>query len=307
MNVYITYRQNARGFVVDLAGILMKAGHEVFYDKLIPLGSDWSNILSEKIVNADAIIAVFIGSNNDNIAFEVGLGLAHSDKLIIPVVIGEGTVVPYDVRRIQGVYIDSLDQFSEAANTILLCLETHKARLKKDAEETEESAKLLDRGIKNHIETILKSLEKREKRNKEYSIVLYVLSAISLVLTILPAEVFLLENSLVDMQLEKLIAFGIVYLFIAILMVSISKFMFTLAKSFMVEAIRTSDRIHAISFGKFYIEAFDEKVTREEVIKIFSAWNIDNGGTNFKSQSSDDYDPKLLEKLLDFIGLAKKS
>ena len=29
----------------------------------------------------------------------------------------------------------------------------------------------------------------------------------------------------------------------------------------MVEAIRCSDRIHAISFGKFYIEAFEEKVS----------------------------------------------
>ena len=79
--------------------------------------------------------------------------------------------------------------------------------------------------------------------------------------------------------------------------------MFTLAKSFMVEAIRCTDRIHAISFGLFYISAFDEKVTRDEVMKIFSNWNIDNGATSFRSQTSEDYDPKLHE----LLGLLKKT
>jgi hypothetical protein len=63
----------------------------------------------------------------------------------------------------------------------------------------------------------------------------------------------------------------------------------------MVESIRSFDRIHAISFGRFYLSAFEEGVTREEFLKIFSTWNIDNGATIFRTQSSADYDPKLTE------------
>ena len=70
----------------------------------------------------------------------------------------------------------------------------------------------------------------------------------------------------------------------------------------MVESIRCSDRIHAISFGKFYIDAFDEKVSRDEIINIFTTWNIDNGATTFRNQSVEDYDPKIN----DLIGIIKK-
>ena len=65
----------------------------------------------------------------------------------------------------------------------------------------------------------------------------------------------------------------------------------------MVESIRCSDRIHAISFGKFFLDAYGDEATREEVINAFGSWNIDNGGTTFRNQSSDDYDPKLIELL----------
>ena len=63
----------------------------------------------------------------------------------------------------------------------------------------------------------------------------------------------------------------------------------------MVESIRCSDRIHAISFGKFFLDAYGSEATRQEVIQAFSSWNIDNGSTSFRNQSSEDYDPKIDE------------
>ena len=61
----------------------------------------------------------------------------------------------------------------------------------------------------------------------------------------------------------------------------------------MVEAIRSSDRRYAISFGKFFLDAYGSGATREELLKAFSSWNIDNGSTSYRNQSGDDYDPKL--------------
>lgn len=63
----------------------------------------------------------------------------------------------------------------------------------------------------------------------------------------------------------------------------------------MVEAIRCSDRIHAISFGKFFLDAYGSEASREEVLRAFSSWNIDNGNTSFRNQSGEDYDPKIAE------------
>lgn len=65
----------------------------------------------------------------------------------------------------------------------------------------------------------------------------------------------------------------------------------------MVEAIRNSDRIHAISFGEFYLNAYGKVATRDEVREVFGKWNIDNG-SSFISQSPKDYDPQILENLV---------
>ena len=96
-------------------------------------------------------------------------------------------------------------------------------------------------------------------------------------------------------NMTTLLVYGVSSLFMVVILISLSKLMFTLAKSFMVESIRCSDRIHAISFGKFFLDAYGTEASREEVIKAFSSWNIDNGNTTFRTQSSEDYDPKIAE------------
>ena len=42
-------------------------------------------------------------------------------------------------------------------------------------------------------------------------------------------------------------------------------------------------------------EQEEKKLTDEEVIKAFGSWNIDNGNTTFRTQSGEDYDPKIAE------------
>ena len=111
-----------------------------------------------------------------------------------------------------------------------------------------------------------------------------------------------LDKSLEKDAIGYMIAYGVTCLFIIIILISLSKLLFTLAKSFMVEAIRCSDRIHAISFGKFFLDAYGAEASREEVLKAFSSWNIDNGSTSFRNQSGEDYDPKIA----DIINILKK-
>lgn len=82
-----------------------------------------------------------------------------------------------------------------------------------------------------------------------------------------------------------------------VLILALGRLLFILGKSFMVEAIRNSDRIHAISFGEFYLNAYGKVATRDEVREVFGKWNIDNG-SSFISQSPKDYDPQILENLV---------
>lgn len=52
------------------------------------------------------------------------------------------------------------------------------------------------------------------------------------------------------------------------LLITMTWFAFVLGKSFMVEAIRNMDRIHAIDFGDFYLKLFKEDFEWPELKEI---------------------------------------
>jgi hypothetical protein len=65
----------------------------------------------------------------------------------------------------------------------------------------------------------------------------------------------------------------------------------------MVEALRTGDRRHAIRFGEFYLKAYGENTTWEEIKEAFQHWNIDIG-SSFINQTAADVDPNILQTIV---------
>ena len=309
MKVFIAYQQSERGLAADLAGVLRKDGYDVFFAfDDIQKGANWEDVIASETSGADAYIIIVGDRQNTWQSIEsrqIVLTNAYSKKpkMILPIIIGTGTEIPDILRPFQAIIVPDVKRFTEIKQQVVFALKAYSAMIEKEAKAEKDAQELLQKGIKDHINGVLNRLKSIEWRNKIYASILYALSAIVLLAAIAIAITFLWRTEIRDVSVEKIAIVGGAYLIISGLVISFSKFLFTLAKSFMVEAIRCSDRIHAISFGKFYIEAFDEKVTREEVIKIFNTWNIDNGATVFRNQSGDDYDPKLNE----LFGLLKKS
>ena len=73
MKVFISYPHKESSFVSDLAGVLKKKGYDVFYDKYIPIGANYSVVSAEELAKADAVIIVFSGekSYQTNIVWRV--------------------------------------------------------------------------------------------------------------------------------------------------------------------------------------------------------------------------------------------
>ena len=307
MKVFISFSSKQRPFAKKLADVLQKAGHQVFDDNSITGAVNASDAIRKELLKSDVVLMVFSGNRELQLSLDAGYAISLFTKgghpYVIPIIIGVDTVVPEYVKELHGIYIESDNQFQNASEELLRLLSALQAKMDQENAENQKAQALLQKGINKHVQSVIDRLHAAEKRQKVYAGILYTLSAVVLLLTIGIAIYFLATTDLANTETEKIAIVGIVYLFVAILVVSFSKFLFTLARSFMVEAIRCSDRIHAISFGKFYIDAFDEKVTRDEVIKIFSTWNIDNGATVFRSQTSEDYDPKIH----DLLGLLKKT
>lgn len=307
MKVFISFSQKQRPFANRLADMLKNAGHQVFDDNIISGNINASDFIRKELSTSDVVLLIFSGNSDLHLSLNVGYAVSLFTKgghpYVIPIIIGADTVVPEYVKELSGICIESDNEFQNASEKLLRLLSDLQAKMDLENEEIHKAHDRLQKGINNHVQSVIDRLHAAERRQKIYAGILYALSALVLLISIGIAIYFLTTADLANTETEKIVIVGVVYLLISVLVVSFSKFLFTLARSFMVEAIRCSDRIHAISFGKFYIDAFEEKVTRDEVMKIFSTWNIDNGATVFRSQTSEDYDPKIH----DLFGLLKKS
>ena len=59
----------------------------------------------------------------------------------------------------------------------------------------------------------------------------------------------------------------------------------------MEEGIKQADRLHAIHYGKFFLESFQEKLSFEEIKELFKDWNMDNRSNTLNNSDTTAADP----------------
>lgn len=94
-------------------------------------------------------------------------------------------------------------------------------------------------------------------------------------------------QTLVFVSFKGLIVLGVLGLW--------AKHAFAVSNAYMHEAIKRSDRAHAINFGKLYLEIYGNSVDRKELIDIFENWNITSESAFSKVNT--DFEPRIIEKL----------
>lgn len=98
-------------------------------------------------------------------------------------------------------------------------------------------------------------------------------------------------QTLVFISFKGLIVLGVLGLW--------AKHAFAVSNAYMHEAIKRSDRAHAINFGKLYLEIYGNSVDRKELIDIFENWNITSESAFARVNS--DFEPKIIEKFSDVV------
>lgn len=68
----------------------------------------------------------------------------------------------------------------------------------------------------------------------------------------------------------------------------------------MSEALKSSDRIHAIQFGKFFLRAYGSKANSTEIREVFQHWNIDRTST-FSSLDAAQIDPQIVSMVVQIV------
>lgn len=300
MKIFISYAHQDKDKAFYLKERLEKNGYEVLGDFNLKIGENFKSVLDAELLKADAVVMLITKYYTESkfASKEAATAYAYSEAgkeiKLLPIVFDEGQLPSFlDSIIYLPVRNDDFEDVSIKLFASLNLLREDKESLKRTTEEETATFKV---SMSAFIKGTLDRLEKNERRNRIMAYICYIASCICLAFSVL----FSLHRTNIVFQIKEwqmVVSKTISGVLTLVLILALGRLLFILGKSFMVEAIRNSDRIHAISFGEFYLNAYGKVATRDEVREVFGKWNIDNG-SSFISQSPKDYDPQILENLV---------
>jgi len=198
--------------------------------------------------------------------------------------------------------------------------EMYQTKIEETAEK--ESKKAVIERITDSLELkeVISDLKNREKFNKRIAMGCYSIGTAGIIIGAFLAY-FSASNIPSDKNSYYYIYIGLKNLAIIGLLILCSRYTFNIGKIFMEEGVKQADRLHAIHYGKFFLDSFREKLSFEEMKDLFKDWNMDNKpsppnnpdpmaadpnktNTNGGSEASTVVD--LLAKLTDLLSSQKK-
>lgn len=306
--IYISYSHADKDIINRLAKELLERGHELLMDtEVMKIGQDFRKSLLSALKSSDGILVLITEKSlkSNYVISEIGAARAFVDesankKFLIPILYGN-VEIP---NIIQDIYCIRLfdDNYDHVMDLIDQSISSFYGR-KEAVEERENNKKeVIENKASEYIEDAIIALKKREFRSATAGVIWYILGF----LTLIGGVIFAMQglNGLKDLSNAKYWIYVLIILksiIIVGLLIACSKYAFNLGKSFINESLRNADRIHAISFGKFYLQAFSDKITSAADIKdVFQNWNIDKESA-FQKLDPDSYDPKFAENLVEII------
>ncbi|MEK4039419.1 toll/interleukin-1 receptor domain-containing protein [Paenibacillus sp. FSL F4-0122] len=305
-NIFLSYSNKDKDLASEFANKLRDFNVDIFVDALsLKIGDNWSDVLSNGLKNADAVVVLITENSiqSNNVLSEIYASLGYMKERgkprILPIIFDD-VPIPEPLMHLLVLRADR-DRLDITMRRIKESIGQITGELKAKADEKKESIYKVEKSAEQYIQNSLQELRGREDKYKWIAYACYLISFISLAVCIV--LVLTRGNTLLgfdnDTKVYKYIEFSLLNIVIISLIIALTRFTFILAKSFMVESLRNADRIHAISFGEFYLKAYGDKADWKEIKEAFQHWNIDNG-SSFISQSSKDFDPELIKHLIEF-------
>jgi hypothetical protein len=294
---------------------MLQERHEVLRPH-IEIGSEWKTSVKKGLTEADVVVAIltetFMNSKwgESELNTIISYTQNNKSKLFIPIIIGE-LDPPYYLKEIQSIYLETREIWAVDGiiEQIERAIDSHFGRVIANDEVVEEKRIRFESTAAEYIEEALSELKDREKGLNEKAQFWYWMGYGAIAVGVLSALVFAFINlfSFGEESRWDLVTFLAIKSIVIIgLLLALAKYSFTLGKSFMDESLKNSDRIHAISFGKFYLKAFGDGATPEEMKDVFQHWNI-SSDNSFSGLSAEMIEPNVLEAALNILKAAKPS
>lgn len=308
-NIFISYSRKDGDKAKILFDFLLENGYEdkVWLDSMnITPGEIWDDAIIKALTRADMVLVLitseFVKSPFVQTELKYLKNVRDKKRLLIIPILLEEIELPEFLKAIQ--YINAINtDFNEVLVQILSIIrifEANQAKERKEVEDQKES-------ITDYVGPTLHYLEQRENRLREIANNWNIAGYLALIIGVVGAIILIIIDNIFFQKIDwqKAVYIAIKGVIILILLLALSKYSFTLAKSYMNESLKIADRIHAIKFGKFYLDFYNNKISSENFKEIFQHWNLSKD-SSFSAISADNFDPKLNDLAIKIIESVKE-
>ncbi|EBI4610144.1 toll/interleukin-1 receptor domain-containing protein [Salmonella enterica] len=271
-NVFISYAREDVLIARKLTEELSRYGYNIFLDQQsIRLGSHWQEDMLKKLKNADVFIALVTEHSDKSYYFNIEVAGAISyvtnsnrSKLVLPVVLDKEALNNSDLGVFQALFARSNDM-TNLVNKIVNAISRFEGARVAQEETKEIRAKVLKDESADYISETIEDLKAREKDGRQLSSRWHLAGYGALVASVIFVLTlwFLAERSFVQSPLDttRLIFDAIKGVTVVALLLGLARYSFLMAKTHQLEALKNADRLHAISFGKFYMRVFSTQIS----------------------------------------------
>lgn len=287
---------------------LKQGGHEITIDDdvLVP-GRNWRSTLDDGLKSADVFV-VLLSDNTASSAYtmmEVGAARAFSGAtgrpLVIPIAI-DPMPIPLTLQDIQILFAPDRDIERISFEIARGISSQHGLLLAREAK-AEETVTRIRENAPNYIDEAIAAQEIIRRSNGWAARIWYGAGFIALLSGIASVLWTSIMHQPAASDWFSLARLLVVNLVLVGFLGACSRYAFSLGKSYTTEALKASDRIHAIMFGRFYLNAFPDRVTWVELKEVFANWNIDRVSA-FANLDVSQIDPQIISLITQAISSA---
>lgn len=296
--IYVSYSRRDADFVRLLVDRLKRDGHRIVVDDdVLTPGSDWRGTLDEGLRSADVFV-VLLSANTSSSPYtmmEVGAARAFSGAtgrpLVVPIAI-DAMDVPLTLQDIQVLFAPDRDVDRIASEIGRAVSSQHGLLLAREVR-AEETVGRIRENAPSYIDEAISAQEAIIRRNGLAARLWYGTGFVALLSGIGSVLWTSAAHPLTPGDWLGVVRIVVINLVLVGFLGACSRYAFSLGKSYTGEALKASDRIHAIMFGRFYLNAFPDRVTWNELKEVFANWNIDRT-SSFASLDVAQVDPQLI-------------
>ncbi len=295
MKIYLSYSHHDKDLAYKFKSYLTEQGFETIWDEnLLTIGDDFNHKIKKALSEADIYLPLisenFQNSNftQDELQTAIGYANINNYPVIFPYII-EGNQIPMNIANL--LCLVGTSDINSDLLKITYELNKIKGTIFAQQDINEKRVSRIEISLDSYLTDVFRKPERNELKDQLLAYFCYILS-IAFLIAIIPFILRINLSYLHELDIIDTIVYSVKNIVGLSVLAALSRLAFILGKSFMVEAIRNGDRIHAISFGRFFIQAYGREATRQEIREVLGDWNIDKG-SSFQTQDAKEIDPNI--------------